>query len=899
MFQAAIKSHSAGRLKEAEAIYRRILQVDPKQPHALHLLGVIAYQAGQAESAVQLISQAIALLGNIPDFHNNIGEAYRALGRYDEAITHYQRALTLEPVNPGAACNMGSALIAQGKIHDAIAAYKNALGFKPDFAEAKAKLGTALVRLPKDDPERDLDRGIGLLREGLRVNPAFTEGYVNLANALADKGEMEEAIGLYRQAIERDPADPNVHLNLAVVLFKTGEVDNARNALARALACAPDDPAFHILAGEEASGMGSDSTAISCFRRATELAPDIGAAHERLAKALQRNARYPAAIESYRRVLETEPVRRDIRMALCDCLSRCQRGEEALNVLTTMEAEGPDDYDLLCRIGETLQRESLFAEAAPYFFRAMDLDAVLPAARIGLVRTFARDRLEHYDSSTDRFLTTAFGWQDIAIDVLAPLTAAHLKLKFGLPGTAQEMQEENLDDGLIARLADDRLFVGFLSSTINCDPGLEVLLIRLRRRLADHSALADAPQLLVLAAALATQVGANEYVYTVAGEEAEKLDQWRHELEANDDWSAPSPAVQTLLLRYCLYSSPRALACRVHLASPPIDRWLPALRPLITEEVVNRERESDLAAALPELTPISDEISRAVARQYEENPYPRWLAATRRRPESPATILATRFPHFDPPKSLRGPVDVLIAGCGTGQHPIAAAAMIYKEANVLAVDLSRASLGYAARMAADLEAHNVTFAVADILELDGLDRQFDIIEAVGVLHHLRDPVAGWRTLRDRLRPDGVMMVGLYSRRSRRHIAALRARRDELGLSATVEGIRALRNRVMFDDVFAPYDGLLDSPDFYSMSGCRDLVFHVQEHHFTPREIADILDRLGLELIGLHHPTPEPVHRYRAAYPDDPTQTDLANWDRFEEANPKTFARLIRLWCRRR
>ena len=116
-FRTAIQAHSEGRLEEAEDIYRSILQVNPEQPHALHLLGVIAHQAGQAESAVQLISQAIALLGNIPDFHNNIGEAYRSLGRYEEAITHYRRALTLEPVNPGAACNMGSALFAQGMIH--------------------------------------------------------------------------------------------------------------------------------------------------------------------------------------------------------------------------------------------------------------------------------------------------------------------------------------------------------------------------------------------------------------------------------------------------------------------------------------------------------------------------------------------------------------------------------------------------------------------------------------------------------------------------------------------------------------------------------------------------------------------------------------------------------------
>ena len=374
LFRTAIQAHSEGRLEEAEEIYRRILQNDPKQPHALHLLGVIAYQGGQGESAVQLISQAIALQGNIPDFHNNIGEAYRALGRHEEAITHYRRALALEPVNPGAACNMGSALIAQGKIHDAIAAYKKALGFKPDFAEAKAKLGAALVRLPKDDPERDLDRGIDLLREGLRVNPAFTEGYVNLANALANKGDNEEAVGLYRRALELNPDDPYTHFNLASLQFTIDQIDEGRKALTQALALATDDPELHLLAGDAASDMDFHATAIQCYRRLTELAPERAEGHERLAKILHRNSWHSKAIASYRRVVELEPGRRDMRLALAGCLSQNQHTDEALEIFEAMLREDPDNANLLNMTGRTLQRMGRFDDAATYLLRSRDVD---------------------------------------------------------------------------------------------------------------------------------------------------------------------------------------------------------------------------------------------------------------------------------------------------------------------------------------------------------------------------------------------------------------------------------------------------------------------------------------------------------------------------------------------
>ena len=534
-----------------------------------------------------------------------------------------------------------------------------------------------------------------------------------------------------------------------------------------------------------------------------------------------RQGRLDEAERHYRRAAELDPDFADALGNLGNLLSRRGAFTEALDWYRRALDLDPDSPAILTSLGQVMVELGELRSAQDLYSRALAIDADLPAARIGLVTTLAKGGLDRHQPAIDRFLTTAFGWSDIAGDILGPLAARHLKLKYGLPEAPQEMAAADLDDGLVARLAGDRLLAAFLRKAINRNAGLEVLLVRLRRRLADDPTLADAPPLFALAAALAEQCGANEYVFAITAAEAEKVDLWRRELEAVEVWSAPTSAAQALLLRYCLYAAPSALACRDRLAAPPHDRWLPALRPLIAEELVNREREAAFAADLPELTPISDATSRAVARQYEENPYPRWSTATRRPPESPAAILTTLFPHFDPPESLRGSVDVLVAGCGTGQHPIAEAALIYKDSDVLAIDLSRASLGYAARMAADLEAGNVSFAVADILELDGLDRQFDIIEAGGVLHHLRDPVAGWRILRDRLRPGGVMMVALYSRRARRHIAALRAQRDDLDLSATADGIRGIRGRVMFDDAFAPYRGLLDSADFYSMSGCRD------------------------------------------------------------------------------
>src|ERR1700730_7021545 len=88
----AVQHHQAGRLAAAEQIYRQILAVDPNQPHAIHLLGVIAHQVGRPDVAVEYIERAIQLKGNEGDFHSNLGYALLDQGKLDDAVASYRRA---------------------------------------------------------------------------------------------------------------------------------------------------------------------------------------------------------------------------------------------------------------------------------------------------------------------------------------------------------------------------------------------------------------------------------------------------------------------------------------------------------------------------------------------------------------------------------------------------------------------------------------------------------------------------------------------------------------------------------------------------------------------------------------------------------------------------------------
>lgn len=220
-------------------------------------------------------------------------------------------------------------------------------------------------------------------------------------------------------------------------------------------------------------------------------------------------------------------------------------------------------------------------------------------------------------------------------------------------------------------------------------------------------------------------------------------------------------------------------------------------------------------------------------------------------------------------------------------------------AHVLAVDLSRASLAFAERRARELGTVDIEFMHADILDLDRLGRRFDVVECVGVLHHMEDPERGLGILAALLAPDGLMKIGLYSEIARRAHRAARALARENGYQATAEGIRAARAHVLSLRADHPAHALAGRADFYSLSGCRDLMLHVHERRFTLPAVAAMLEAAGLEFIGFEFRDSWMLARYRERFPEDGGATSLENWHRYECDHPATFTSMYAFWARKR
>ena len=300
-----------------------------------------------------------------------------------------------------------------------------------------------------------------------------------------------------------------------------------------------------------------------------------------------------------------------------------------------------------------------------------------------------------------------------------------------------------------------------------------------------------------------------------------------------------------------------------------------------------------IGATVPRLTDIEDDVSLLVQRQYEENPYPRWVKVPpSRKADGIEAYLHQTFPLavFDrSPTSSR--MEVLVAGCGTGQQSIRASQQ-FPTARILAVDLSRSSLAYAIRKTRELSVSSIEYAQADLLKLGSLDGQFDVITAGGVLHHLADPWTGWRTLCPCFVP-AVSCCSAFTAGSRGGMCSGTEVHRRTGLWA--DGGRD-----------TPMASRLDELRQRRWIGRRPPLGPVHDQQF-PRSAfppsgasghadrdREFLQENNLAFLGFDI-SPDILQAYRTRFPDDLAATNLAQWQLFETENPDTFVGMYQFW----
>jgi len=336
VLRAAIALHQTGQLGQAAQLYQKVLARDESNAEALHLLGVLHHQQGDHARAVERIGRAVALKPNVPGFHANLAEAYRALGQFERAAGCCHTALSLQPDYPEALGNLGLALQGMGRRDEAADQFREALRIRPDFAAAHNSLGNVLRELgqldralvhfrraveldPADAVARTnlgqllMERGqaaeaLPHCEESVRLQPNFAPLYHNLGNVLRELERYDEAAAAYRQAIRLDPALAKAHAHLGLTLLRQHRLDDASSWLERAQQLDPADPTFPEFLGDLYMEREEFVLAVRAYERALALAPDEKPAlHLSLGWALQEGGRLTEAGDQYRTAFRLQP----------------------------------------------------------------------------------------------------------------------------------------------------------------------------------------------------------------------------------------------------------------------------------------------------------------------------------------------------------------------------------------------------------------------------------------------------------------------------------------------------------------------------------------------------------------------------------------------------------------
>lgn len=355
--QEAIDHHQAGRLQEAEQLYRAILKAQPGQPIANHNLGALAMQAGQDAAALPYLKAALLNDPAEGQYALSYANALLATGQAGEALnilqSAMQRGLNSEQAqsllqeieaavrNDQARCQMptlvemnqladlfsagryveldsrarllleqhptsgfvwkvfGASLQMQGK--DALSALQKATELSPDDAEAHTNLGNTFQDLGK------FDLAVASYRRAIGIKPDYAEAHSNLGNVFKDLGQLDHAIASYRRAIEIKPDYAEAHSNLGNALRDLGQFDRAVASYRLALGLKPDYTEVYSNLGNALKDLGQLDDAVASYRRALQANPDFAEAHSNLGNALTELRQFDDAVASYRRALQINP----------------------------------------------------------------------------------------------------------------------------------------------------------------------------------------------------------------------------------------------------------------------------------------------------------------------------------------------------------------------------------------------------------------------------------------------------------------------------------------------------------------------------------------------------------------------------------------------------------------
>ena len=641
-------------------------------------------------------------------------------------------------------------------------------------------------------------------------------------------------------------------------LLSEGKYDIALENFEKGITIKPEYADAYNSIGAIKRQQGKLKEAIKSYQQAIKLNPEFPAAYINLGVVIRDLGNFEKAIKLFEQAIEIEPQLPAAYTNVAITFRKQGKYSEAITALQesiTLQPNAELNYSLLSEILKNVR----FEEARPDLYEPLEyiLDKKTianPKRIVAAVISFLK-----YDPNIENILQKNIEKEikGSVINTIKDLIKVPLLLKFMAHCSLPDLEFESLLRSIRSAI---------LSNITN---------------------FTDDSEILAFQEALALQCFANEYVYDVSKYEFEILGILENHVENN-----LKNGIQPTSIEIACLGSYKALFKYSWINEVVVG---PELQDLFDKQLYQPRKESELGFNIAKLKAIKDNVSLKVREQYEENPYPRWEhGVLHDKKLSVQEFVRGLDLKIKPLDNSSNHLQVLVAGCGTGQHSISVATR-FKNCEVIAADLSLNSLTYAKRKSLEMGVLNIDYVQADILDIVSLGQKFDIIETVGVLHHMQDPVLGWRTLVKCLKPGGLMRIGLYSHIARQPIVKIRKEIAGTKLKFNNEDIKKFRQTIIKSDE-EDHALLKRSEDFYNLSGFRDLLFHVQEHSFSLPQIQKILLQLELNFCGFENRFIK--DKFISDSKNQKLENDLDIWHKFEVKNPRIFAGMYVFWCQR-
>ncbi|HCI53398.1 MAG TPA: hypothetical protein DE312_08825 [Gallionella sp.] len=933
ILQSAVQKFQAGDTGAAQALYLSILQSQPDHPEANHNLGVLALQDNKHQASLAYFVTALnadptqrqywisyidaliladlreeaqsiltfarqqGLQGHEVDaLDARVNQSVELPSSHPSKLTRIKNSAKKSKIPSTQEINSLISLFSSGNLTEAENMAKSMTEHYPAhwvgwkmlgvIFQQQGKNSEALMpaltasKLSPKDAETHNNLGIILdslgrateacvsYRKALTLNPNYIQAHSNLGATLQKSGQMKEAATSYQKALALDPGYAKAHNNLGAVLSEMGEFKLAAASFKRALHIQSDNAQAHYNLSIVQKKMGAASDAIDSCRAALQINPDDADAHYNMGAILFDLNHLSEAESAFRQALRCQPAFSDALNHLALLLNAQKNPIAALEVISRS-----------LKVQETIEAKNIYITC---------IKGLPPSQTDATIRT-----------NLIRALTEPWGnTSEMAMVCIRQAKCTHYlsSLIVRAKNACSQSEERLIDSEDLAALEEDSLLTALLSSAPICDTDLERLMTIVRRDLLTAAVEITAPSsddTLRFYSALASQCFINEYIFSYSDAEIQTAQRLRASLAQSLKENTQTDAL--CILAVAAYFPLHTIAGSRQLLE---QCWPAEVCAVLVRQIQEPTDEFQLRNTLTKLGRIENTVSLQVQNQYEENPYPRWIKISpAEKAKSINQTILQKFPQTTFSRQKASGADrILIAGCGTGQHSISLAQRT-RDAQILAIDLSASSLAYAKRKTLELGIASIEYAQADLLEIAHDKRRFEMIQSSGVLHHMKDPWAGWQALLAVLKPGGFMKLGLYSELARTDIVRIRDFIAQRGYGSTADEIRQCRQELINISERENFGAILNSPDFYSTSACRDLLFHVQEHRMTLSGIDDFIRANKLKFLGFEIET-EVLHAYKQRFANDPEAIHLDQWHIFETENPHIFAGMYQFWIQK-